>query len=175
MTGRASSSHRDAPFARLRIEHRRALDRLRAFEVSLRPPALRVRDERPFRALARYLEGPLAVHLAAEDGVLYPALGRVLPELALALEPLREDHAELNHMTRNLSSLLQEPQGAQRDEQLGVLGRDLVDLLRLHIRKEERSIFDWSERALPTADRREIQRRLARILAPLRRSDRTQK
>ncbi len=116
--------------------------------------------------MARYLTGAFAAHVAAEDDVLYPALASQLPELALTLEPLRADHAELKDMSRNLLELLALPRSALRHEQLMVLGRDLSDLLRLHIRKEERSVLDWSERALPVADKLALRLRIAQSLSP---------
>lgn len=129
-------------------------------------------DERPFRVLTRYLSGAFTLQLAAEDGVLYPALMRELPELALTLEPLRADHAELRDMTHSLVALLALPRDERRDEQLGVLGRDVVDLLRLHLEKEERLVLDWSERVLAAPLQRELQRRMGRIMAPTQRRPR---
>lgn len=162
---RPAARRTPGPFARLRTEHRAILLRLTRLEQAVRGLQRGVRDERAFRALARWLAGPFAVHVAAEDGVLYPALSRELPELTLTLEPLRADHAELAHMTTSLRRLLDAPAGsAGRDEQLVVLGRDLVDLLRLHIRNEEHAVLDWSERVLAPATLRELRGRLARIL-----------
>jgi hemerythrin-like domain-containing protein len=163
---RASAPRRASagPFARLRTQHRALLARLRVFEHALRRLRRGVRDERAFRTLSRWLSGPFAVHVAAEDGVLYPAVARELPELALVLEPLRADHLELAHMTHSLQRLIAEPDAAGRDEQLAVLGRDLVDLLRLHVRSEERSVLDWSERVLPADTLRELRARMARIM-----------
>ena len=168
MRKRSTTRRPAGAFARLRTQHRQALARLDSFEPALRHARRHVLDERPFRAVARYLTGPFAVHLAAEDGVLYPALTRQLPELALTLEPLRAEHAELHDMTRGLVEFLARPRTAARDEQLVVLGRDLTDLLRLHMRKEERSVLDWSEQALPAVVKGELRLRIAGILSPPR-------
>ena len=46
-----------------------------------------------------------------------------------------------------------------------VLGRDLVDLMRLHIAKEERSALDWSERVLSVLVQDDAERGIARVLA----------
>ncbi len=173
---RAAASRARAPkvariasaFTRLRNQHRAMLVRLAHFEAALRPgPRTRAAPAplAAYRALARWLAGSFAVHVAAEDGVLFPALSRELPELSLTLEPLRDDHAELGHMTASLQQRLASPPGPERDEQLAVLGRDIVDLLRLHIRNEERSVLDWSERVLPPATLRELRARLGRLLA----------
>lgn len=166
MTPRPAVRRKSSPFARLRSEHARALARLTRFERALRSARRGRLDLRPFRALERYLEGTLAVHIAAEDGVLYPALTRALPELSLTLEPLREDHDEIRSLSASLGALLAAPRDERRDEQLLVLARDLTDLLRLHLQKEDRSVLGWSERALPAAEQLELQRRVARIVAP---------
>jgi hemerythrin-like domain-containing protein len=170
MTPRNSPARAPASFAGLRAAHRRALARLAAFARAMRVAPDEAPDEahdeahgeRPFHALARYLAGEFDAHLALEDDVLFPALAHGAPELAFALEPLREEHDDLRDMTRGLSTLLACPRTPQRDEQLAVLGRDLTDLARLHIRKEERSLLAWSERVLPAAVRAELERRLAR-------------
>lgn len=138
--------------------------RLAAFDRGLRGGRRQPCDERPFRSLSRWLAGGFAVHVSAEEGVLYPALMRELPELALTLEPLRADHAELLHMAHSMTLLLVADRTPARDEQLVVLGRDLVDLLRLHLRREERSVLDWCERVLPADSLRELRRRLSRVL-----------
>ncbi len=140
------------------------LARLATLDRSLRGGRRQPCDERPLRSLSRHLAGAFAVHLHAEEGVLYPALMRELPELALTLEPLRADHAELRHMAHSMTTLLAAARTPARDEQLSVLGRDVIDLMRLHIRHEERSVLDWCERVLPADVLRELRRRLSGVL-----------
>jgi hypothetical protein len=55
-----------------------------------------------------------------------------------------------------------------------VLGRDLTDLVRLHVRKEERTVMDWCERVLPPAVLLELGQRLASAAAALPRPGRSQ-
>jgi hemerythrin-like domain-containing protein len=183
MTTRPSPTQAAGPFARLRAEHRRALDALRTFERAMgdasrgRPAARTARDtsgepgassacdESPFEALAAYLAGPFSAHLAVEECVLFPALMEHLPELELALEPLLEDHVTIREMSASLAELLARPGTPRRDEQLRVLGRDLTDLVRLHVRKEGRTVMDWCERVLPAAVRLGLGRRIARAVA----------
>jgi hemerythrin-like domain-containing protein len=152
-----------SPFSRLHAEHRRALDLLRKFESALGDDAP---DERSFPAIASYLAGPFRTHLEVEERVVFPVLGENLPELALALEPLREDHASIRDMSESLRVLLSRPGAPRRAEQLLVLGRDLTDLIRLHVRKEERTVLDWSERVLPATVLIELAHRIAHALAP---------
>ena len=136
-----------APFARLRAEHARVLDRLDASERTLTDPS--ALDESTFLAMARDLKEALDLCFAVEGAVLFPALIQQLPELALALEALLDDHVEFRDMTRSFAVLLEQANAPNRAEQLVVLGRDLTDLLRLHIHKQERLILNWSERVLP--------------------------
>jgi hemerythrin-like domain-containing protein len=167
MTPRRNPGHAAGPFAGLRAEHTRALDALRKLECTLGDTSHRGRDERPVHAVVGYLVGPLRVHLAVEERVVFPALIKNLPELALTLESLRKEHAVIRDISESLGELLARPGTPRRDEQLLVQGRDLADLIRLHLRKEERAALDWSERVLPSTVQLEFGRRIARALAPV--------
>lgn len=163
MTPHRSVGRSRGPFVRLRAEHTRALAVLQKFERTLGDAS---HGERPFHVMADCLAGPFGTHLAVEERVVFPALIENLPELALTLEPLRADHAAIRDMSESLGELLSRPGAPRRDEQPLVLGRDLTDLLRLHIRKEERAVLDWSERVLPATVQLELGHRTARALAP---------
>lgn len=154
-----------SPYAPFRRDHGRVLARLVTLETSL-PPArvagrARVVREAPLRALIAHLERQFATHMAAEEAVLYPALERAFPESAPSLRPLHEEHIELRTMLAALAETLLRPATRARDEQVMVQVRDFVDLLRIHIRKEEAVVFDVSERVLETRELRGLARRLA--------------
>ena len=51
-------------------------------------------------------------------------------------------------MLAALIGLLQSPAGSARDEQIAIQMADLAELLRIHIRKEERLVFQVAERVL---------------------------
>jgi hypothetical protein len=190
MTPRPGTGRITGPFARLRAEHRRALVALRKFERALgdaspaRPAARSERaasgkldaasgcDEPAFQTVAAYLAGPFSAHLAVEETVVFPELEEHLPELDVALEPLLEDHVAIRDMRASLAELLARPGAPRRDEQLRVLGRDLTDLVRLHVRKEERTVMDWCERVLPAAVLVELGQRIARADAAAPRAGR---
>jgi hypothetical protein len=192
MTPRRSTGRSTGPFARLRAEHRRALVALRKFERALgdaspgRPAESSERDapsdhdatngsdEPAFQTLAAYFAGPFSAHLAVEEREVFPALEEHLPELDVALEPLLEDHVAIRDMRASLAELLARPGAPRRAEQLRVLGRDLTDLVRLHVRKEERTVMDWCERVLPPAVLLELGQRLASAAAALPRPGRSQ-
>jgi len=138
-------------FEALRGDHARVLERLAALDAGLLGGS-RPMDEAPLRALASHLERQFATHMAAEEQILFPALRAAFPEGRGTLEPLMADHAEMRQMLVALCGLLDRSPGAARDEQLVVLARDLSDLLRLHIRKEESVVLDVAERVLSRAE-----------------------
>ncbi len=136
------------PFADFRADHARVLLRLEQVEQCvLRSPA-RELDQRPLEQLVEHLGRQFTTHMAAEDQVLFPALALALPEVVGTLAPLRADHIELRGMLDSMTRLLAGEWTGPRDEQLRVLTRDLVDLLRLHVRKEESVVFELASRVL---------------------------
>lgn len=143
--------HSGDHFEGLRGDHARVLERLAALDAGLLGGSAAI-DEAPLRDLAAHLERQFATHMAAEERVLFPALRAAFPEGRGTLEPLLADHAEMRQMLVELFGLLARAAGAARDEQLVVLARDLSDLLRLHIRKEESVVLDVAERVLSRAE-----------------------
>jgi hemerythrin-like domain-containing protein len=102
--------------------------------------------------------------MAAEDEVLYPALMNALPETRASIEPLCADHGALRMMLSDLEETLSLP-GDDR-EQITVQVRDLVDLLRIHIRKEEALVIGMAERVLRPAEVEALAARMNRGSAP---------
>ncbi len=135
-------------FAPLRRDHRRVVAHLEELETVMEARGRRAVAERPLRDLVAHLEPLFATHMQAEDDLLYPALRRALPEAAGSIDALREDHRELRSLLGALAMRLEQPRSGVRDEQLRVLARDFIDLLRLHIRKEEGVVFTVASRVL---------------------------
>lgn len=104
--------------------------------------------ERVLDEVVRMLERQFDTHMAAEDEVLFPVLTRSLPETLDPVAALRVEHQELRSMLATLADLLRRPGSPERDEQLAVQIRDVVDLLRIHIRKEEAVVFRVAEHVL---------------------------
>ena len=160
MTG---AVHAFEPF---RADHRRVLSRLEELERAIgrsgRGRRLGRGAEAELKDLVSLLFQQFASHMAAEEHVLYPALAESFPEAGPSLEPLKSEHAEMRNMLLRLDELLGRPGGPDRDEQLVVQAQDLVDLLRIHIRKEERAVFTVASRVLT---RRELSRVADRIAA----------
>ncbi len=141
----------DDPFAVFRRDHDRVLGRLARLETEFRSGRVPL-DDGLLNELVAHLERQFATHMAAEDSVLYPALRAAFPGAASTIDPLLADHAELRAMLSALAEQLSRPRERARDEQVEVLVRDLSDLLRLHIHREESVVFDVAARVLSRAE-----------------------
>lgn len=163
-----NDSERPDVFAAMRLDHHAVLERLEHIEPVIErigaraPRADRDEDDGRLLAFAEHLEAQFATHMHAEDEAVYPALAAALPDARPALVPLRAEHTELRDMLASLRAALDEPAGALRDEQVVVQARDLADLLRIHIRKEEAVVFTVAERLLPPDALAALRERLLR-------------
>ncbi len=152
-------------FERLRGDHRRVLAEVAVIEASVidvgQSHRLEPEVESGLRALLELLERQFATHMQLEEGELYPRLAGALPETRANLAPLSAEHDELRLMLTALRDLASRPASDARDEQLAVQVRDLAELLRIHIRKEEAVVFSIAERVLDAA----MMERLSRAYA----------
>lgn len=144
----SGSAATNALFASLRREHSGALALLAELEAGLleRDPAGGA--GRSLEAAVADLDGCLAAHVKVHDDVLFPALESAVPETSRSLSALRDEHDELRGLISALASRLREPRADSLDEQLRVIFRDLADLLRLHLDREERMVFTVASRVL---------------------------
>ena len=148
------------PFGRFRLDHVRVLAQVDALEQrTLAGQALPGVDE--LREAAAMLARQFDTHMAAEDAVLYPAVLAAFPAGRSILEALRADHVELRLMLATIQRWLERSESQERTEQLQVVLRDLIDLLRLHIHREESAVFDVAARVLTEPESAEITRRIA--------------
>ena len=156
MNPRARSSDDHGPFARFRSDHRLVLAQLDELEQgaagSLRRAPRELHLEETLDLLARHF----ATHMTAEDRVLFPAIIDAFPESRATLAPLRLEHRELRLMLAALADAFALAPGAARDEQLQVQTWDFAHLLRIHILKEEHSVFDLAEHVLRPHEVREL-------------------
>ena len=158
-------------FDRMRRDHQTVLERVTALEQgSLRTgrgagePATGADWDRTILDLTQMLERQFSTHMAGEDRVLFPELEPVLPRGEAALAPLRAEHEELRAMLDRLQKTLRRRRDAARDEEIVIQIRDLIDLLRLHIRKEE-IVLGVAERVLTSAEIEALETRV-RALTP---------
>jgi hemerythrin-like domain-containing protein len=151
----------ESVFGPFREDHRHVLSRLQALEHAIGSGgSLSPATEQEVLSVVALLGRQFDSHVTAEDRVLYPALVEAFPEAAQALEPLQAEHAEMRSMLARLAALLAQPRAGQRDEQIVVMARDLVDLLRIHIRKEEQSVFNVAARVLTESELASLARRI---------------
>lgn len=152
-------------FEQMREDHRNVLERIGVLDAAAAAvprsgtadwPGNEARDV--LALLARQFQ----THMAAEDEILYPALADALPVARPSIEPLMADHRTLRMMLADLLQALEEPPSDARNEQIGVQLRDLADLLRIHIRKEEAIVISVAERALSPMEVEALAARLTR-------------
>ena len=150
------------PFGRFRSDHAQVLGRIAVLDglLTLEKPI----DELQLPELLTHLGLQFATHLAAEDRVLFPVLSEAFPEGRGTLASLHDDHVELRGMLAALGKYVDQPSSSKRDEQVGVLLRDFIDLLRLHIHKEESAVFDVASRVLSPTEVDAVASRLSNFL-----------
>jgi hemerythrin-like domain-containing protein len=150
-------------FEQMRSDHRRVLDRVASLEAVMLGAGGRrggPEAETELRETFLLMRQQFATHMAAEDEVLFPSLVETLPQARPSVAPLEAEHLELRAMLSRLESTLAEPPRPDRDEQVAVQLRDFIDLLRIHIRKEEALVISVAERVLRP---REVQALAARM------------
>jgi hemerythrin-like domain-containing protein len=156
-------------FEQMREDHRRVLDEIAVLDAaaSTGHSGRRWREwpEKAVEDVLAMLARQFETHMAAEDEVLFPALGEALPQSRPSIEPLSADHATLRTMLATIMQTLKEPAAQERNEQLVVQLRDLVDLLRIHIRKEEAVVISVAEQVLRPHEVEALAARM-RVLAP---------
>jgi hemerythrin-like domain-containing protein len=160
MSSHSSTSNDSGPFARFRRDHRRVLAQLDALEHGASGGRRRSPREVQLQETLGLVARQFATHMTAEDTLLFPALLEAFPESRATLAPLRLEHRELRLMLAGLADAFALTPGPARDEQLQVQTWDFVHLLRIHILKEEHSVFDLAERVLRPHEARDLVDRL---------------
>ena len=158
-------AHRDV-FRQLRADHRHVLAELPQLEreagIAPRRTKAATAGGKQLPRILENLARQFDTHMAAEEDVLFPLLAQALPETLTRLEPLSLEHQDLRGLLDSLTRWMREPASAERDEQIAVQTRDFVDLLRIHVRKEEVVVFRLAERVLGREQLEEVAARLVR-------------
>jgi hemerythrin-like domain-containing protein len=165
MSHEPESPPASGPFDRFRHDHADVhawLDALERWQAGVHAGTASPLPPEAVSQLERRFES----HMAAEDAVLFPALADAFPASRPTLRQLESDHAELHAMLRVLAACVRGEPDANAVEQAAVAARDFVDLLRLHIRREEVAVFDVATRALGRAEIEALTARLDARVAP---------
>lgn len=149
-------------FDRLRADHERVRSEIVMLEQAVGIVPSTTPNGAGLQLLLDGLRREFEVHMRAEDDVLFPLLQRALPHLRGQLESLATEHRELRGMLAALLDLVVRPSSAARNEQIAIQARDFVDLLRIHLRKEEAVVFRVAERLLAPADVQHFSEHMAR-------------
>ncbi len=163
MQTHSNDPDRNDPFGQFRRDHARVLAQADQLERQVLA-ATAAPDETLLGETVELLRRQFATHMTAEETVLYPAIQLAFPSGRSTLEALREDHIELRLMLATISRLLDASRSPERDEQVQVVLRDLVDLLRLHIHREESAVFDVASRVLSDNEAGELAKRIRALV-----------
>lgn len=115
----------------------------------------RSEDPRVLATRWRELDGALRDHMAAEERLIMPAYQRSEPEEA---EELRNEHARIRGLLDEIGADLRE-----RTLDPTRMSR-LVERLQAHEKREDTSMYPWTERNLPLVSRRQLFARISRWL-----------
>jgi hemerythrin-like domain-containing protein len=143
-----------ATISTLGAQHQEVLARLAAAEE-----ALRTSDGCDQMALVTYLENDVTRHFALEEAALFPVLERY-PNLAQGpVAVMHTEHAAFRRLLETLAG------AAQRGEVVAqrAATRDLIELLRQHIAKEDQVLFPLAARMLNPEELREVDARAAAL------------
>ena len=133
-------------------EHQVVLEQLQALEA-----ALDRFDPGQVAATLRFFDEQVTLHRRKEEEVLFPALARYIGTemgpIAVMLHEHREEQARLEEIRVALDA-------GDTPEARGTLrraGRQILDLLRNHIAKEDNVLFPLAERTLSAEEKMEAQ------------------
>ncbi len=83
-------------------------------------------------------------HHTKEELFLFPAAARECPKIAVALDRLKEEHAEAREMIGTILDAIEADDVETMEEEI----RKLVDLMTVHISEEENQVFPIIENEL---------------------------
>lgn len=141
----------------LRADHRAFLALLERLDRSVTSSSSRFmlpgsgeRLESEAAQLIRELIERLKRHEGVEEGLLWPAMRRLVPEAAAALQVMEADHAGLRAV---LGTFERELSAAGHSPAWLILGVSrMANMVRSHIAREEADLFSIAARRIPAAE-----------------------
>ena len=131
----------------LREDHQALEAQVGALEAALKIDVAASERRTALRWIVRTLGPALGLHLKREEETLFPALEELSGKETSAIEILKEQHRELRLALKNLATLLENP-GPMDWEGIAVAGREIVDLLEDHERKEDQLLINVLDSSL---------------------------
>lgn len=143
--------------ATLSRQHQEVLERLDTLERQLNGGA-----DADLEAFASYLHADVVQHFALEEEALFPILGRHLSPAQGPLAVMNAEHADFRALLNQLTEAIRAADAAQQRQ----CGQDLIDLLRVHIAKEDQVLFPMAMRLLNPTEQSEVDARAAALQTP---------
>ena len=134
-------------------QHQEVLARLATVESGLETGS---NDAASFAA---FLQGEVGEHFRIEEQALFPFLARHLNQRYGPLAVMNAEHASFREQLRRLCSAVSAGVGAIQDACI----RDILDLLRSHIFKEDNVLFPMALQVLDADELREVDARAAAL------------
>jgi iron-sulfur cluster repair protein YtfE (RIC family) len=103
-----------------------------------------------------FFSSKLVRHFRAEEAIVFPLIGSLVPESQAIIDRLLNEHEEIRAASKRLES----------ESGLGKLIFDIGDLLERHIRTEERELFPLFERHVGVTEAEGAAEQIKKILEP---------
>lgn len=142
----------------LGAQHQEVLQELRKVESLLGDAA----QHQAVAQFAAFLEGDVLAHFGIEEQALFPVLGRHLPPSGGPLAVMNAEHESFRDLLHGLGSAVRDGDG----ERERACARNIIDLLRAHIAKEDNVLFPMAMRLLSPDEQREVDALAAGIGSP---------
>jgi hemerythrin-like domain-containing protein len=141
----------NAAIATLGNQHQDVLARLGAVESDLTDSS----REPDLAAFAAYLEREVASHFVVEEQALFPILARHLSLHQGPLAVMNAEHAAFRDLLRELCAAVRDGNPIRQRR----CASELIELLRVHIAKEDNILFPMASRILGPEELREVDAR----------------
>lgn len=140
----------------LNAQHQDVLLRLAAVEAELIIPG-----DHDLAAFSTYLDSEVMHHFTLEEQALFPPLARHLGTTQGPLAMMEAEHAEFRELLQGLTDAVRTgAHGAQR-----AIAGEIIELLRVHIHKEDHVLFPMAEHLLSAEEIAEVDRRASTFTA----------
>jgi hemerythrin-like domain-containing protein len=140
----------------LNAQHQDVLVRLAAVEAELKTPG-----DHDLTAFSTYLESEVMHHFTLEEQALFPVLARHLGTTQGPLAVMDAEHAEFRELLQGLTTAVRTgAHGPQR-----AIAGEIIELLRVHIHKEDHVLFPMAEQLLSAEAIAEVDRRASTLAA----------